>query len=185
MHRRCTLNDERTRRKFGRKKEEAIAALLTQRRTSRRQPVSRALTPSTLKRWLRLPEFQKEYWQARRDAVSQANARLQQERRNAMPRCSENDGRPEHAGVRQGYGRRSIFDHAIKAIEIEDIEARVVGVGAGCSVIEGIAMNIRKRLEALEKGILREPATLTMPDGRTETMRRPRRLPASLVLGRD
>jgi hypothetical protein len=31
-------------------------------------------------------------------------------------------------------------------------------------------MNIRKRLEALEKGILREPETLTMPDGRTETM---------------
>jgi hypothetical protein len=32
-------------------------------------------------------------------------------------------------------------------------------------------MNILKRLEALEKGILREPATLTMPDGRAETMR--------------
>ena len=31
-------------------------------------------------------------------------------------------------------------------------------------------MNIRKRLEALEEGILREPQTLTMPDGRTETM---------------
>ncbi|MGA7416202.1 MAG: hypothetical protein WBW33_37375 [Bryobacteraceae bacterium] len=31
-------------------------------------------------------------------------------------------------------------------------------------------MNIRKRLEALEKGILREPETLTMPDGRTETI---------------
>jgi hypothetical protein len=31
-------------------------------------------------------------------------------------------------------------------------------------------MNLRKRLEALEKGMLREPQTLTMPDGRTETM---------------
>ena len=31
-------------------------------------------------------------------------------------------------------------------------------------------MNLRKRLEALEKGILREPETLTMLDGRTETM---------------
>jgi hypothetical protein len=31
-------------------------------------------------------------------------------------------------------------------------------------------MNIRKRLEALERGILREPETLTMPNGRTETM---------------
>ncbi len=31
-------------------------------------------------------------------------------------------------------------------------------------------MNIRKRLEALERGILRDPITLTMPNGRTETM---------------
>ena len=31
-------------------------------------------------------------------------------------------------------------------------------------------MNIRKRLEALEKRILRDPITLTIPDGRTETM---------------
>jgi hypothetical protein len=31
-------------------------------------------------------------------------------------------------------------------------------------------MNIQKRLEALEKGILREPQTLTMPDGRTQIM---------------
>jgi hypothetical protein len=30
-------------------------------------------------------------------------------------------------------------------------------------------MNIRRRLEALEKGILRDPITLTMPDGRAET----------------
>jgi hypothetical protein len=31
-------------------------------------------------------------------------------------------------------------------------------------------MNLRKRLEALENWILREPETLTMSDGRTETM---------------
>ncbi len=31
-------------------------------------------------------------------------------------------------------------------------------------------MNIRKRLETLEKGILRDPVTLTMPDGRAETI---------------
>ena len=31
-------------------------------------------------------------------------------------------------------------------------------------------MNIRRRLEALERGILREPQTLTMPNGGTEIM---------------
>jgi hypothetical protein len=31
-------------------------------------------------------------------------------------------------------------------------------------------MNLLRRLEALEKETLRDPITLTMPDGRTETM---------------
>jgi hypothetical protein len=31
-------------------------------------------------------------------------------------------------------------------------------------------MNLIRRLEALERGILRDPITLTMPNGRTETM---------------
>ncbi len=31
-------------------------------------------------------------------------------------------------------------------------------------------MNIRRRLEVLERGILRDPLMLTMPNGRTETM---------------
>jgi hypothetical protein len=31
-------------------------------------------------------------------------------------------------------------------------------------------MNLRKRLEALERGILRDPITLTLPDGRTQIM---------------
>jgi hypothetical protein len=31
-------------------------------------------------------------------------------------------------------------------------------------------MNIRRRLEALERGILREPQTLTLPNGGTEIM---------------
>jgi hypothetical protein len=31
-------------------------------------------------------------------------------------------------------------------------------------------MNLLRRLEALERGILRDPITLTMPNGRTKTM---------------
>ena len=63
--------------KFGRKKEEAIAALLTQRNI---EEAARAagIGKQTLLRWLKLPEFQTAYREARRAAMSQANARLQQ-----------------------------------------------------------------------------------------------------------
>src|ERR1035441_2668858 len=63
--------------KFGRKKEEAIAALLAERNLAE---AARAVgvDPSTLKRWMRLPEFIAEYRRARWDVVEQAYARVQQ-----------------------------------------------------------------------------------------------------------
>ena len=63
--------------KFGRKKEEAIAALLTQRNT---EEAARAVgvAHKTLLRWLKVPEFRRAYLKARREVVQQAIARLQQ-----------------------------------------------------------------------------------------------------------
>src|SRR5712691_10187303 len=63
--------------KFGRKREEAIAALLSQRNV---EEAARAvgINPNTLLRWMKLPEFEKAYLAARRAAVSQTNARFQQ-----------------------------------------------------------------------------------------------------------
>ena len=63
--------------KFGRKKEEAIAALLTQRNVEEAARVA-GIGTQTLIRWLKIPEFQAAYREARRAAVSQSNARLQQ-----------------------------------------------------------------------------------------------------------
>jgi transposase-like protein len=62
---------------FGRKKEEAIAALLTQRNI---EEAARAtgVAPNTLLKWMKLPEFQTAYREARRAAFGQAVARLQQ-----------------------------------------------------------------------------------------------------------
>ena len=60
-----------------RKQEDAIAALLTQRNV---EEAARAagIGVRTLLRWLKLPEFQSSYRQARRDVFGQAIARLQQ-----------------------------------------------------------------------------------------------------------
>jgi len=61
--------------KFGRKKEEAIVALLTQRSTEEAAR-SVGITPKTLLRWTQVPEFDAAYRQARRAAYGQAVARL-------------------------------------------------------------------------------------------------------------
>src|SRR5260370_26190990 len=67
--------------KFERKQEEAIAALLTQRNRQRNiEEAAKAagIAPNTLLNWMKVPEFQKSYREARRAAFGQAIARLQQ-----------------------------------------------------------------------------------------------------------
>jgi len=62
--------------KFGRKKEAAITALFSGKSQADATRLA-GVDPSTLKRWLRLPEFQTEYLQVRRDAMSQTSALIQ------------------------------------------------------------------------------------------------------------
>ena len=73
--------------KFGRKMEEAIAVLLTQRNV---EEAARAtgISTKTLLRWLQNPEFKAAYRDARRTAFGQATARLQQGSSAAVAGCS-------------------------------------------------------------------------------------------------
>jgi hypothetical protein len=110
--------------KFGRKQEEAIAALLTQRNV---EEAARAagIGVRTLLRWLKLPEFQTAYRQARREAFNQAIARLQQGTSAAattLLKVMIEPGTPASVRVRAAD---SVLNHATKAIELEDIEARL------------------------------------------------------------
>ncbi len=110
--------------KFGRKQEEAVAALLTQRNI---EEAARAvgIGPKTLLRWLKLPEFQAAYRQARRDAYGQAIARLQQGTSAAattLLKMMIDPGTPASVKVRAA---EAIFSHAAKGMEVEDIEVRV------------------------------------------------------------
>ncbi|HEY6341382.1 MAG TPA: hypothetical protein VIY49_07825 [Bryobacteraceae bacterium] len=63
--------------KFIRKKEEAIAALLTQRNIDETAKLA-GIAPNTLLNWLKLPAFQGALREARRAAYGQCIARLQQ-----------------------------------------------------------------------------------------------------------
>jgi hypothetical protein len=110
--------------KFGRKKEEAIAALLTQRNIEEAAKAA-SIGANTLLRWLKVPEFQSAYREARRAAFGQAVARLQQGTSAAattLLKMMIEPGTPPSVRVRAA---EAIFNHAAKAIEIQDIEARV------------------------------------------------------------
>ena len=107
-----------------RKQEDAIAALLTQRNI---EEAARAagIGARTLLRWLKVPEFQAAYRDARRAAFSQSVARLQQGATAAattMLKLMLDPNTPASVRIRAA---ECIMNHSSKAIEIEDVEARV------------------------------------------------------------
>jgi len=74
---------------------------------------------------MKKPEFQTAYREARRLAVGQSIARLQQATGAAVStllKVMVDPGTPPSTKVRAAD---SVLDHAAKAIELEDIEARV------------------------------------------------------------
>ena len=109
---------------LGRKQEEAIGALLTQRNV---EEAARAagIGTRTLLRWLQLPEFQKAYRDARRAAFSQSIARLQQGASAAATTLLKTMIDPDTPASVRIRAAECIMNHATKAIKIEDIEARV------------------------------------------------------------
>ena len=110
--------------KFGRKKEEAIAALLSQRNIEEAARFVNIGT-KTLLRWLQLPEFDRAYREARRAAFSQSIARLQQASSAAAATLLKIMVDPTAPAASRIRAADSVLGHAAKAIEIEDIEARV------------------------------------------------------------
>jgi len=110
--------------KFGRHKEAAIAALLTQRNTEEAAKAA-GVGVNTLLRWLKDPEFQAEYREARRAAFSQAVARLQQASSAAATTLLKLMVDPASPAAVRVRAATHVLDHAAKAIELEDLEARL------------------------------------------------------------
>jgi transposase-like protein len=110
--------------KFGRKKEEAIAALLSHRSIDE---AARAIgiNANTLLRWLEIPEFGEAYRKARREAVHQAVARLQQATGAAGVTVLKLMTDPNVPAAVRLRAAECVFAHALKGIELEDVEARL------------------------------------------------------------
>jgi transposase-like protein len=123
-------------KQLGRKKEAAILALLSQRNVLDAAR-SVGVGERTLYRWMQEPDFDAAYRRARRAAFSQATARLQQMCAPAVSTLGKimlDSNEPAPSRVRAAD---SILNHAAKALEIEDVLARL-------SALEGIAAATKK-----------------------------------------
>ena len=113
--------------KFSRKREEAIQALCVQR-TIEEAARAVGIGPQTLKRWLKVVEFQEALRDARRELVSQANLRLQQASSAAVStllKIMVDPNAPEAARVRAAD---RILDGAHRALEFEDVYVRLAAL---------------------------------------------------------
>ena len=83
------------------------------------------ISTRTLLRWMKEPEFQTAYGEARRTAYSQAVARLQQGATAAattLLKVMLDQNTPASVRVRAA---ECVMNHSSKATEVEDVEARV------------------------------------------------------------
>jgi hypothetical protein len=110
--------------KFARKMDDAIAALLTHRNVEEAASAVQIST-KTLLRWMKDPVFDRAFRAARRATFSQSVARLQQAAPAAVTTLLKtlvDANAPASVRVRAA---ECIMNHSIKAIELEDIEARL------------------------------------------------------------
>jgi hypothetical protein len=109
---------------LGRRKQEAIVALLSTRTT---EEAARAVNVSakTILRWQKEPEFDAAYRAAKRAAFGQSIARLHYLSSSAVSTLGKvmlDASTPPATRVRAAD---SILNHTLKAIEVEDFGARV------------------------------------------------------------
>jgi transposase-like protein len=109
------------------RQEKAIAALLSEA-TIAKAAEKIGVNESTLRRWLDDAAFETAYRQARREAVGQAIARLQQLSSSAVLVLAQlMADRTAPASVRL-HAAKAILEFAIKAVELEDIEVRLAAL---------------------------------------------------------
>jgi hypothetical protein len=115
--------------KWGRKMETAVAALLTQR-TVEDAARTAGISVSTLLRWQKIPEFGEAYREARRAAISQSNARLQQASSAAVSVVLKMMLDPNIPPACRLRAAETVLSHGVHGMEREDIEVRVAALEA-------------------------------------------------------
>jgi transposase-like protein len=111
--------------KFGHKKEQAIAALLSHRNV---EEAARAIgiNANTLLRWTKDPDFDAAYREARRTAFEQSIARLQDAAGAAVTTVLKIMLDTKVPAGTRLRAAEVVLERGAQAIEMEDLEARVV-----------------------------------------------------------
>jgi hypothetical protein len=155
------------RSKEPRKREQAIAALLTER--SQAQAAAKAgISEATLQRWLNLPEFRAAYRQARRRLVEGAVGRIQAATGQAVDtllavaRGGAKDGDRVRAAV-------ALLDHALRGLaDADDLHGRPEAGDASAMGTGDVARMLAVRLRQVEQSELatgeRARLTATLAD---------------------
>ena len=110
--------------KFSRRKEQAILALMTEPNIEQAAHAV-GIEKKTLLRWMKTPEFQEEYATARREAFSQAIARLQQNSAAAaatLLKIMVEKEAPCSIRVRAAH---TVLEHAGRGVQSDDLLVRV------------------------------------------------------------
>jgi hypothetical protein len=139
--------------KFGRKKEQAIAALLSHRNVEESAKAT-GISHATLKRWMQLPEFKAAYLEARREVVFQTNARLQQNAGAAASVLFKLMADPATPPSIRARTAQCILECANKSLALENMEMRILTDGAGTPAGTAARLtveNFRQMIEAAEK----------------------------------
>jgi hypothetical protein len=122
--------------KLGSKKEGAILALLSQRSIEDAARVA-GVGPRTLYRWMKEPAFDAAYRDGKRAAFSQSIARLHQMASAAVTTLGKAMVDPSTPPATRVRAADSILDHTAKAIELEDMEARLAALERAASESPG------------------------------------------------
>jgi hypothetical protein len=80
---------------------------------------------TTAFRWLQEPDFQREYQEARKQAVSQAIAQLQQATTQAVATLVEIMSDQEATPTSRVSAAKTVLEMSMKAIELDDLATRI------------------------------------------------------------
>ena len=115
--------------KLSRKQDQVITALVTCASITE-AAAQCGLADVTLRRWLKQEPFQAAYREARRAVVQQAITQVQRatgEAVDTLRRVMQDAEAPASARV---SAAKTILETAVKAVEVEDLEARITALEA-------------------------------------------------------
>jgi hypothetical protein len=139
--------------KFSRRKEDAIAALLTHRSI---EEAARAIgiAAATLYEWMKYPEFKTAWREAKRAAFGQTNMRLHQAAGPAAVIVARVMANPETPPLTCARAASLVLKYGFLAAE-EDIEERILALGFAAEIAQAVLHGDRRPFDEIAKDFVK------------------------------